>query len=143
MEGVKIDQKCEKAKVSTFLGSARRSERTPGEEKKRWGPRTQAGNLELAIIDGAVEIVFAFGTPCSPVGRRRMTESASNALRLVKPWSFEPSKGKGEGGLGGGGSNVESCSGGFNRKGLFGPCFFVLFRVLLLFLFAFFFYIDF
>ena len=34
-------------------GPARRSERTPGEEKKRWGPRSQAGNLELAIRDGA------------------------------------------------------------------------------------------
>ena len=54
-------------------GPARRSERTPGEEKKRWGPRTQAGNLELAIRDGAVEIVFAFGTPCPPVGRRRIS----------------------------------------------------------------------
>ena len=53
MEGVKIDQKSEKATVSTSLGPARRSERTPGEEKKRWGPRSQAGNLELAIRDGA------------------------------------------------------------------------------------------
>ena len=55
MEGLKIDKSVKKPKFHALRGSARRSERTAGEEKKRWGPRTQAGNLELAIRDGPID----------------------------------------------------------------------------------------
>ena len=47
----KSTKSVKKPKFHALWGPARRSERTPGEEKKRWGPRTQAGNLELAIRD--------------------------------------------------------------------------------------------
>ena len=55
MEGIKIDKSVKKPKFDALWGSARRSERTPGEEKKRWGPTTQAGNLEMAIRDGFID----------------------------------------------------------------------------------------
>ena len=38
--------------------------------------------MRLAKLVTSYMIRLAFSTPCSPVGRRRMTESASNALRL-------------------------------------------------------------